>query len=280
MKDEPTLRDVRGRCGPNLAEFQQQARPDLLLIVAGGHDLSMHNAASDVALQLQQLLSSCKARPDTLVAAMAVPDAGRRAEESSMLGRGLTQRRHETNKHLASWLACHDPLWIGASSLPWGPRSVAAGFWDGGLLSPKGARVLGGRLTSILLPQLLRHRQRPPQDAELPEEGEIPSLDAFLKAFSLEDEAEARSAEGAPRVSGPAPPWEVAAALVLQRQLRNVLGSKGKAQRLAVARLRVRQRLAPAISAHGSERSIVVGSFGCRRLVLCPLWCPSFQRPT
>ena len=24
MKDEPTLRDVRGRCGPNLAEFQQR----------------------------------------------------------------------------------------------------------------------------------------------------------------------------------------------------------------------------------------------------------------
>jgi len=35
---------------------------------------------------------SPQARPDTLVAAMAVPDAGRRAEESSMLGRGLTQR--------------------------------------------------------------------------------------------------------------------------------------------------------------------------------------------
>ena len=24
MKDEPTLRDVRGRCGPNLAEVQQR----------------------------------------------------------------------------------------------------------------------------------------------------------------------------------------------------------------------------------------------------------------
>eukprot|EP00435_Cladocopium_sp_Y103_P057745 s329_g20.t1 len=258
MTDEPTLRDVRGRSGPNLAEFQQQARPDLLLIVAGGHDLSMHSAASDVALQLQRLLSCCKARPDTLVAAMAVPDAGRRAEESSLLGRGLTQRRHETNRQLAS--LGHDRLvWIGASSLPWGPRSVASGFWDGGLLSPKGARVLGGRLISILLPHLVRHRQRS-QDAELPEdEGEIPSLDAFLKAFSLEDEAEARSAEeGVPLgVSGaPAPPWEVAAALVLQRQLRNVLGSKGKAQRLAVARLRVRQRLAPAISASRPQKKV------------------------
>ena len=91
MKDEPTLRDVRGRCGPNLAEFQQchgchwwdiasmvnqhvqyqwavlklancfslpevgislgnlpqfsplrrQARPDLLLIVAGGGSVEL-----------------------------------------------------------------------------------------------------------------------------------------------------------------------------------------------------------------------------------------------
>ena len=91
MKDEPTLRDVRGRCGPNLAEFQQchgchwwdiasmvnqhvqyqwavlklancfslpevgislgnlpqfsplrrQARPDLLLIVAGGGSVKL-----------------------------------------------------------------------------------------------------------------------------------------------------------------------------------------------------------------------------------------------
>lgn len=35
------------------------------------------------------------------------------------------RRRHETNRQLAS--ACHDGIWIGASSLPWGPRRM---FWQ------------------------------------------------------------------------------------------------------------------------------------------------------
>lgn len=77
--------------------------------------------------------------------------------------------------------------------------------------------------------------------------GEVPSLDAFLKAFSLEDEAEVggpkipdgvrleatSAALGAPMsaFAKPSPPWEVAAVVVLQRNLRRVLGCKGKAHR-------------------------------------------------
>eukprot|EP00434_Breviolum_minutum_P037908 symbB.v1.2.033614.t1/scaffold4203.1/size69029/1 len=243
------IRDVRGRSGPNLEELTKLAQPNLILIVAGGHDLTMHRSSMEVATDLWDLLQWTRAKaPETLVAAMAIPDGGRYSEQSSMLGPLLTQRCRDANGHLASW-CCDEISWIGTSSLPCGPRSIAAGYWDGPLLSPKGAKVLAGRLICKLLPRLMRHQRIReenakglPLDYSLDDGGEIPSLDAFLKAFSLEDEAEAKTgcSEGAPL----APPWEVAAAVVLQRQLRSLFGSKGKAQRLALARLRVRQLLA------------------------------------
>ncbi|CAK9103906.1 Uncharacterized protein SCF082_LOCUS48515 [Durusdinium trenchii] len=178
---------------------------------------------------------------------MAVPDAGRAAEQASMLGAALTTRRQDLNRALAQWSSTQPMAYVNSGALlPHGPRSMAAGYWDGPLLSTKGAHVLSGRLACALLPQVMRRRQHEAEPLDLGDEGEVPSLEAFMKAFSLEDEAEAKSAAlGAPLGANgaPAPPWEVSAAVQLQRSLRFLLGAENKAQRLALARLSVRQRL-------------------------------------
>jgi hypothetical protein len=56
-------------------------------------------------------------------------------------------------------------------------------FWDHGFITTAKARVLGGRLTSILLPQLLRHRQRPPQVAKLAKHGKNVSRTGKSSSF-------------------------------------------------------------------------------------------------
>eukprot|EP00913_Durusdinium_trenchii_P021573 g20271.t2 len=188
------LRDLRGRRGPRLRELLQRARPTVLLLVAGGCDLSLHGAVPEVLRSLQTL--ALEAAPETILAMMAVPDAGRAAEQASMLGAALTTRRQDLNRALAQWSSTQ-------------PMAYA-------------------------------------EPLDLGDEGEVPSLEAFMKAFSLEDEAEAKSAAlGAPLGANgaPAPPWEVSAAVQLQRSLRFLLGAENKAQRLALARLSVRQRL-------------------------------------
>eukprot|EP00913_Durusdinium_trenchii_P021572 g20271.t1 len=248
------LRDLRGRRGPRLRELLQRARPTVLLLVAGGCDLSLHGAVPEVLRSLQTLaLEAVKAAPETILAMMAVPDAGRAAEQASMLGAALTTRRQDLNRALAQWSSTQPMAYVNSGALlPHGPRSMAAGYWDGPLLSTKGAHVLSGRLACALLPQVMRRRQHEDgwewraEPLDLGDEGEVPSLEAFMKAFSLEDEAEAKSAAlGAPLGANgaPAPPWEVSAAVQLQRSLRFLLGAENKAQRLALARLSVRQRL-------------------------------------
>ena len=50
------LRDVRGRCGPGLVELQRLSRAHVLLLSAGGHDLTMHAKVADTVLGVKKLV--------------------------------------------------------------------------------------------------------------------------------------------------------------------------------------------------------------------------------
>ncbi|CAE8614869.1 unnamed protein product, partial [Polarella glacialis] len=265
LASEEEILDARGRTGPGLLAFLRPRRgawgqADLALVVAGGSDLGLRGEpAKDVAGSLRSMLKLARrSRGVARTVASAVPDCGGEAERS-LFGATLRARLQATNDILASWVREGTPparsgsaedmpdLFLNPGSmLPYGPRAVRAGFWekDGVHLSIVGARLLGERLARALLHLVEEACCQPshPQgdeggsgsgpDGELP----VPSLDAFLEAFRLEDEADCEAVtsvfvpERAPRS-----PLEEESVVVLQRRLRQLL-CFGRSRRLALAR--------------------------------------------
>jgi len=120
------------------------------------------------------------------------------------------------------------------SILPYGPRAVAAGYWESDTVhfTREGSRVIGRRLAVLLQPliarlaaaHLLGHGGE-----ELTAEGDgaaAPSLEAFMEAFRMEDElagvrgATAGQAELPEEVVVVPREWEEEAAVTLQRFVR------------------------------------------------------------
>ncbi|CAE7562249.1 unnamed protein product [Symbiodinium natans] len=253
--DAPELRDLRGRRGPGLRHLLS----DVLLLVAGSCDLGLKDAKpEEVLASLRGLVQEAQALAQ-VVFVMALPDINKSAQRASFVGATLPARRHATNTGLARWAATGVAKWINpAALLPCGPRSVAAGHWDGSMLSEKGAQALANRLVAQVLPHIqvmldddkgLQSDSKMLDDlaAESAErDGALPSLDAFMEAFRLDD------AQDSEAVQHPPPAWEVDAAVVLQRGLRRVVLSGSRSHRsdycvarswLALARLAVRQAL-------------------------------------
>lgn len=272
--DSQTLRDLRGRRGPGLRQLLSQERPEVLFLVAGSCDLGLRDASPNEAMgSLLGLVRKAQASTP-LVFVMALPDISKSTQRASLLGATLAARRHATNAGLVQWVDSSTAKWINpAALLPHGPRSVAAGCWDSQLLSEKGAQILAERLVLSVLPCIrstLEHGCAAQSDfsmlADLAAESaginetELPSLDAFMEAFRLEDDAEADDAN----VQGfqpPSPAWEVDAVIVLQRGLRRVCTWGSRSYRLALARLAVRQCLS---KAHSAILRPVVSTWGVR----------------
>ncbi|CAE7248630.1 unnamed protein product [Symbiodinium sp. CCMP2592] len=258
--DSQTLRDLRGRRGPGLRQLLSQQRPEVLFLVAGSCDLGLRDASPDEAMgSLHGLVRKAQASTP-LVFVMALPDISKSTQCASLLGATLAARRHATNAGLVQWIDNSTAKWINpAALLPHGPRSVAAGCWDSHLLSENGARILAERLVLSVLPRIratLEHGGA----SQVTTETQLPSLDAFMEAFRLEDDAEADDAN-VQDFKPPSPAWEADAAIVLQRGLRRVCTWGSRSYRLALARLAVRQCLS---KAHSATLRPVVSSWGVR----------------
>ena len=170
--DVEQLRDVRGRCGPGLVELLRRSKAQVLLLSAGGYDLSMHAAVADTVKGVKKLVETALkawmlgclggkgAVEVSQVSLLAVPHV-READKRSMLGADLSARRggltlerqmlrcKAVNDQLSQW---REVDWLNPGALlPWGPRpgifmdfmamtrSAGNGCWEGGLLSPTGA---------------------------------------------------------------------------------------------------------------------------------------------
>ncbi|CAE7747702.1 unnamed protein product [Symbiodinium pilosum] len=197
--DMPELRDMRGRRGPGLRELQT----DILLLAAGSCDLGLRDASPEEVLSsMRGLVHEAKAVAKQ-VFVMALPDVNKSAQRASFVGSTLAARRCATNSSLSRWIdgELDGAEWVNpAALLPFGPRSVAAGYWDGSLLSERGAQALAGRLASSILPVLENATAQSESkmldglvgesvDDQSEGAAQLPSLDAFLEAFRMEDEA-------------------------------------------------------------------------------------------
>lgn len=255
LAQEDELRDGRGRRGPGLrALLRGSQRPaSAVIVIAGLCDL-LQSGDEPIAVfrRLKTMLQLCL-REGVRTVAMAVPDVGGDAEKT-LFGSTLSARRRGTNSLLASWVRERDGedrpelLVNPAALMPFGPGSVARGFWekDGVHLTVAGASVFGERLGWVLRPLVatLRGSTRPlpTVSAANSSDGVTPSLDEFLLAFAMEDEEANFGAmediRHPPELAG----LKEDAVLVIQRALRQLRLQGGRKQRLAVARVVVRQR--------------------------------------
>jgi len=121
-----------------------------------------------------------------------------------------------------------------AGLLPNGPQSLAAGLWekDGVHFTAAGSRLLGQRLALVLQPLVAKLCSKGAigRSAELGAEGDsaLPSLDAYLAAFDLEEEDEVEDKGHVPgeEPEEVVPEWKVKVAVKLQLGLQRLMAAR------------------------------------------------------
>eukprot|EP00434_Breviolum_minutum_P038650 symbB.v1.2.034292.t2/scaffold4401.1/size40130/2 len=197
IAQEPFVLDsLQSRWGSGIAHLASQA--DLVVIMAGTNDL-------------------------------AFADGKHIFKSFTWLAHGLPslRRSHCTNTAVEGTNLTPELFVNSVALMPFGPQSRNAGYWetDGVHFTAAGAKVLGYRLAEVLRPLILRFQAdcMVAKTSELAAVGEIPSLNAFLEAFDLEDEEQIDNAQHAQQAHRDHRDWELPAVRTLQIYARDNL---------------------------------------------------------